>query len=61
MPVLFEKPGRDKGQLVGRTPWLQPVHVQGLPSLIGATRAVKIAALTANSLHGALCQAGVPA
>jgi tRNA-2-methylthio-N6-dimethylallyladenosine synthase len=54
MPVLFEKPGRGKGQLVGRTPWLQPVHVEGAPSLIGAIRDVKIATLTANSLHGAL-------
>ncbi|HWY62759.1 MAG TPA: tRNA (N6-isopentenyl adenosine(37)-C2)-methylthiotransferase MiaB [Rhizomicrobium sp.] len=54
MPVLFEKPGRIKGQLVGRTPWLQPVHVQAPQSLIGATRDVKIASLTANSLHGAL-------
>jgi tRNA-2-methylthio-N6-dimethylallyladenosine synthase len=56
MPVLFEKPGRDKGQLVGRTPWLQPVHVQAPQSLIGTTRAVKIATLTANSLHGALAE-----
>ena len=29
MPVLFEKPGRETGQLVGRTPYLQPVHVEG--------------------------------
>ena len=54
VPVLFEKSARDKGQLVGRTPWLQPVHVQAPQSLIGATRDVKIACLTANSLHGAL-------
>ena len=54
LPVLFEKPGREKNQLVGRTPYLQPVHVQGARALIGTIAEVKIAALTANSLHGAL-------
>ena len=60
MAVLFEKPGREPGQLVGRTPYLQPVHVQGNHDLIGRIADVKIAALTANSLHGALKQS-VPA
>jgi tRNA-2-methylthio-N6-dimethylallyladenosine synthase len=54
MPVLFEKPARKDGQLVGRTPWLQPVHVEGPHALIGVIQNVKIARLTANSLHGAL-------
>jgi tRNA-2-methylthio-N6-dimethylallyladenosine synthase len=54
MPVLFEKPGRGKHQLVGRSPWLQPVHVEGAASLLGTIADVKIASLTANSLHGAL-------
>ena len=56
MTVLFEKPGREKGQLVGRTPYLQPVHVQGGREWIGRIAAVKITALTANSLHGALLE-----
>jgi tRNA-2-methylthio-N6-dimethylallyladenosine synthase len=56
MPVLFEKPGREKGQLVGRTPYLQPVHVQASHALIGHVAEVKIAMLTANSLHGALTE-----
>ena len=56
MDVLFEKAGRENGQLVGRSPWLQPVHVQAGTSRIGTIGAVKIAALTANSLHGALAQ-----
>ena len=29
LPVLLERPGRHRGQLVGRTPYLQPVHVAG--------------------------------
>ena len=27
--VLFEKPGRHPGQIVGRSPYLQPVQVDG--------------------------------
>ena len=57
VPVLFEKSGKAKTQLVGRSPWLQPVHAEGPVSLIGAIAEVKIARLTANSLHGALLQA----
>ena len=60
VPVLFEKPGRDAGQLVGRTPWLQPVHAQGPRGLIGQVQTVRIERLTANSLHGALLES-VPA
>ena len=29
LPVLFEKPGRHAGQLVGRSPYLQAVHADG--------------------------------
>ena len=54
LPVLFEKPGRESRQFVGRTPFLQPVHVQGAGDLIGKIRDVRIEALTANSLIGSL-------
>ena len=53
LPVLFEKPGREAGQLMGRTPYLQPVHVSASESLIGQVREVTITRRTANSLHGA--------
>ena len=53
LPVLFEKPGREAGQLMGRTPYLQPVHVSADESLIGQVREVTITRRTANSLHGA--------
>jgi tRNA-2-methylthio-N6-dimethylallyladenosine synthase len=56
LPVLFEKPGRVPGQLVGRTPYLQPVHVHGPRHLIGQVQDAKVGALTANSLHGALAE-----
>ncbi|HVW74154.1 MAG TPA: tRNA (N6-isopentenyl adenosine(37)-C2)-methylthiotransferase MiaB [Rhizomicrobium sp.] len=54
LPVLFEKKGRDAGQIMGRTPYLQPVHVSADASLIGQVRDVAITSRTANSLHGAL-------
>jgi len=58
MRVLFEKPGRKKNQAVGRSPWLQPVHVEGAQSLIGEIRDVRIDAVGPNSLKGTLARAG---
>ena len=52
VPVLFEKPARDAGQLMGRTPYQQPVHVVVPVHRIGAVADVKIMRRTANSLHG---------
>jgi len=57
MNVLFEKPGRKPGQIVGRSPYLQPVHVDGAGSLIGEIRAVRIEAVMSNSLKGAFVDA----
>jgi tRNA-2-methylthio-N6-dimethylallyladenosine synthase len=54
LDVLFEKPGREPGQCVGRSPWLHPVHVQGDASLIGTVAKVQVKARTANSLRGEL-------
>ena len=52
--VLFEKPGRHDGQLVGRTPHLQPVHVIAPTSFVGQIVPVRIIGLGSNSLSGAL-------
>jgi len=54
LPVLFEKTARDGGQIMGRTPYLQPVHVKADAGLIGQIRDVRVTRRTANSLHGAL-------
>jgi tRNA-2-methylthio-N6-dimethylallyladenosine synthase len=54
LPVLFEKKGREVGQIMGRTPYLQPVHVSADAALIGQIRDVAITSRTANSLHGVL-------
>jgi tRNA-2-methylthio-N6-dimethylallyladenosine synthase len=56
VPVLFEKPGRMAGQAIGRSPYLQPVYVEGAASLIGQIRDVRIEAGSQNSLKGALVE-----
>jgi tRNA-2-methylthio-N6-dimethylallyladenosine synthase len=52
--VLFEKPGRRQGQGVGRSPYLQPVHVDGAAALIGELHRVRIVEVLPNSLRGVL-------
>jgi tRNA-2-methylthio-N6-dimethylallyladenosine synthase len=58
LPVLFEKPGRHPGQLVGRSPYMQPVHVMADASMIAKTATVTITGLSANSLEGTLMADG---
>ena len=57
LPVLFEKPGRRPGQVAGRSPYLQAVHCDGPPSLIGQIAPVRIEAATRNSLAGEIAMA----
>ena len=54
MKVLFDRPGRKPGQVLGRSPWLQPVHVENAAHLIGQIRDVRIESASSNSLKGAL-------
>jgi len=54
LPVLFEKQARGARQIMGRTPYQQPVHVEADAARIGQAGEVKITHRTANSLHGAL-------
>ena len=58
LDVLFDKPGRHPGQVGGRTPYLQAVHVEGAPDLVGTVRPVEILAVGPNSLSGRLADAG---
>jgi tRNA-2-methylthio-N6-dimethylallyladenosine synthase len=48
--VLLERPGRHPGQLVGRSPWLQAVHLDGEGLAPGDLVTATIAAIGANSL-----------
>jgi tRNA-2-methylthio-N6-dimethylallyladenosine synthase len=56
MDVLFTGPGRHPGQIVGRSSYLQPIHITGSASLIGEERAVRIRDVHPNSLSGTLVQ-----
>jgi len=60
LPVLFEKPGRRAGQIAGKTPYLQAVHVEGSSELIGETRLVRILETGSNSLSGKLVDRFAP-
>jgi tRNA-2-methylthio-N6-dimethylallyladenosine synthase len=57
LDVLFERPGRHPGQLVGRSPYLQPVQVMAPSALMGGIHSVTITEVSANSLFGALAAA----
>lgn len=52
--VLIERKGRHAGQVVGKSPWLQPVAIDGAEDLIGTIQAVEITRIAANSLFGRL-------
>lgn len=52
--VLFERPGRRPGQAIGRSPYLQPVHVADAVALIGSIGRVRVDDVFPNSLKGSL-------
>ncbi|THD53180.1 TRAM domain-containing protein, partial [Phenylobacterium sp.] len=54
LPVLFERPGRHTGQLIGRSPYLQAVHATAPDRLIGQIVPVRIESAARMSLGGAL-------
>lgn len=54
IPVLFDRPGRRLGQIQGRSPWMQSVHVQAPARLCGSLERVTIDQALANSLSGRL-------
>ena len=66
MNVLFTGPGRHAGQIAGRSPYLQPVHMTGPASLIGPSSLigreipVTIASVFPNSLSATLTQEVAP-
>ncbi|MBU1378297.1 MAG: tRNA (N6-isopentenyl adenosine(37)-C2)-methylthiotransferase MiaB [Alphaproteobacteria bacterium] len=52
--VLFEKPGRHPGQLIGKSPYLQAVYVTAPDRMLGQIVPVKIESVAQNSLGGVL-------
>jgi tRNA-2-methylthio-N6-dimethylallyladenosine synthase len=54
LDVLIEKPGRHAGQIAGKSPYLQPVQMEGSLDRIGEIVRVEIVASGSNSLFGRL-------
>ena len=52
LPVLFTRKGKHVGQALGYSPYMQPVHVEAAPHLMGALANVRIVGATATSLTG---------
>lgn len=52
MPVLFEQKGRHKGQLIGRTPYMQNLHARTKDDNINKMVDVVVTDATTNSLSG---------
>jgi tRNA-2-methylthio-N6-dimethylallyladenosine synthase len=52
LPVLIEKPGRQEGQVAGRSPYLQAVHLRAGRDLIGQVVRTQILGVGSNSLSG---------
>ena len=56
LPVLFERKGRNPGQAIGRSPYLQSVHVDNGEHLLGQIVAVQIESGQQNSLAGRIVE-----
>ncbi len=54
LPVLFTGPGRHAGQIAGRSPYGQAVHVEAARSFVGQTERVRVTGSAANSITGHL-------
>ncbi|AUW58682.1 tRNA (N6-isopentenyl adenosine(37)-C2)-methylthiotransferase MiaB [Sphingobium sp. SCG-1] len=56
VPILLEREGRYPGQKIGKTPWLQSVHVVAPDSALGDMIDVELLSAGPNSLAGALIE-----
>ena len=52
MPVLLDRDGKHQGQLVGRSPYMQPVHVADAVGLMGQVVPLRIVGAHPSSLAG---------
>ncbi len=57
MDVLFTRSGRNEGQALGYSPYMQPVHVENATSVIGQMARVVVVGATATSLSGEILAA----
>ena len=56
MPVLFESKGKKKGQLFGRTPYMQNLHAEAPAESLNRILPVRVTGATVNSLSGTVIQ-----
>lgn len=59
LPVLMDRMGRRPGQLLGRSPYMQPVHVDGISHRFGQVVPVRIISAYPNSLAGEVADEGL--
>jgi tRNA-2-methylthio-N6-dimethylallyladenosine synthase len=59
--VLFDRRGRNPGQLLGRSPHMQSVHAAGGGDMLGRTVAVRVTGAHAKSLSGEVVAEDSPA
>jgi len=52
MPVLFENVMKDETHIFGRTPYMQAIHVEAPPRIVGQELMVKIESAGSNSMKG---------
>jgi tRNA-2-methylthio-N6-dimethylallyladenosine synthase len=52
--VLFEKAGREAGQMIGKSEYLHAVFAEAPMDVIGQVRKVRITTSSSNSLGGSL-------
>jgi tRNA-2-methylthio-N6-dimethylallyladenosine synthase len=52
LPVLLERPGRHPGDLTGRSPYLQAVHIRAPERMVGQIVPVRITSAAKMSLAG---------
>ncbi len=57
LDILLEKPGRQSGQLIGRSPYLQSVYIDAGARTLGETVKVSIESVGPNSLTGHMVEA----
>jgi tRNA-2-methylthio-N6-dimethylallyladenosine synthase len=60
VPVLLTGPGRHAGQIAGRSPWLQPVHLSAPADMTGRLAEVTITEAHPNSLAATLTEEAIP-
>lgn len=59
LPVLFEKAGKFEGQVIGKSPYLQSVHVRDAAHLLGQLAMVRVTGAFENSLSGEIVESCV--